>query len=220
MKTVLYLGIKKPDLSSKFIFDQEKTHLIHYPIIKTMPRPKKDSKDSLKYFLDFTHIIFTSKTSVNLIFDYLTSFSFPQHLIQQKQYIAVGSNTAKQLYKLGIKNVLVGNPETAEGVVDLLNTLPLKNSFFFWPHSSLSRNTLSNFFLINSLRYNECILYDTIPFLTDPLPDFSEVDEIVFTSPSTIDAFLLFFETLPLNKVLTPIGPVTKAALEKKFSKN
>ena len=220
MKTVLYLGLDEPDLSSKFIHDPKEIDLIHYPIIKIIPRSKNDCHDVLKNFLEFSHIIFTSKTSVNIVFDYLEYYSYPKNLIEQKQYIAVGANTAKQLEKQGIKNVLVAVQETAEGVIDMLKTLNLKDSYIFWPHSSLSRNTLSEYLLNENLKHKECIFYDTVPFLTEPLPCLSKVDEIVFTSPSTVDAFLSFYKALPLNKILTPIGPITKAALEKKFSKN
>jgi uroporphyrinogen-III synthase len=45
------------------------------------------------------------------------------------------------------------------------------------------------------------------------VPNLAAFDEIVFTSPSTIEAFLAIFGALPRDKILTPVGPVTEAAL-------
>lgn len=212
LKNVLYLGIEKP-----FKEYPKEINLIHYPIIKIIPRSKISYHDSFSHFLNFTHIIFTSKTAVHLFFEYLADYSFSQDDMRNKQYIVVGKATAHKLKEMGIDHGIVAQNETAEGVVDLLKTLPLKNCFIFWPHSSLSRNVLPQFFIEKSLRFESCILYDTVPHLIEPRPDLTLVDEIIFTSPSTVDAFLTFYPNIPSNKILTPIGPITKTRLEKRL---
>jgi uroporphyrinogen-III synthase len=211
MKTILYLGIEKPDF-------EENVRLIHFPIIKTIPRPENEYMKAFDQFLSYGHIIFTSKTSVDLFFKILKNFSFSKDEIQQKQYIVVGKATAQRLNTYGINQPLIAKNETAEGLIELLKTLSLKNCYIFWPHSALSRNILPDFFLENNLKFEDCIIYDTIPFLPKSLPDLAEIDEIVFTSPSTVDAFLKFFPDQKLNQILTPIGPVTKLRLEKSFA--
>ena len=215
-KKILYLGIDPPiEVHSKYIFDKENSELIHYPIIKTVPLKKSDLFLAFKNFLHFTHIIFTSKTTVRIFFETLKDLPFSFKEISQKQYIVVGKSTAHALKEHAIAPKWIAEEETAAGIVALLKSLNLTSSFIFFPHSKLSRNTIITFLLNENLKFEESEFYDTIPFKSGPLPDLKMVDEIVFTSPSTVDAFLTFFKTLPQNKILTPIGPVTNLRLEK-----
>jgi uroporphyrinogen-III synthase len=213
MKRVLYLGIDKP-------VAEKNVQLIHFPIIKTIPRSFVESKKPFEQFLKYTHIIFTSKTSVKIYFQILSNLAFPKKDIQTKQYITVGKATANALNQHGIHNIKIAENETAEGIVELLKNLNLRNPHFFWPHSALSRNTLPQYFEYNHLKYTHCILYDTIANLPQTLPDLSQIDEIIFTSPSTVDAFLQFFKNPQPHNILTPIGPITKSKLENKFCIN
>lgn len=218
MKTILYLGIDPPTgTHSKFIYDKKNSHLIHYPIIKTVTSKKSELLKAFKNFLKFTHIIFTSKTTVKIFFEILENLSFSFDEISAKQYIVVGKSTAHALKEYGIMASKVAKEETATGIVTLLKCLDLTNSFIFFPHSKLSRKTLVSFFLEENLNFEESQFYTTIPFKFGPLPDLSTVDEIVFTSPSTVDAFLTFFKKFPPNKILTSIGPVTNLRLENKL---
>ena len=217
MKTILYLGIDPPTCTySKYIYDKNNSNLIHYPIIKTVPSTNTKLLKAFKNFLKFTHIIFTSKTTVKVFFETLKDLPFSFEDISNKQYIVVGKSTAHALAEHGIIASGVAKEETAKGLVTLLKSLDLtKNTFIFFPHSKLSRKTLVTYFLEENLKFVESIFYTTIPFKSVPLPDLLTIDEIVFTSPSTVDAFLTFFKALPKNKILTPIGPVTNLSLGK-----
>jgi uroporphyrinogen-III synthase len=57
-------------------------------------------------------------------------------------------------------------------------------------------------------------LYDTVTQKLEPKPDLNHVQEIVFTSPSTVLAFLEIFGALPKGKKLIAIGPITQQQLE------
>jgi len=187
MRTLLYLGLEKPELNDTEI------NLIHYPIIQIIPKPPHECFLSFSKLPQFTHFIFTSKTSVSIFFKYLAIFSYFLADLREKQFIAVGQATAKSIKTYGIEKVLIAQNETAEGIVDLLKTMDLKNCYIFWPHSALSRDVIHTFLSKKRLKFEACVLYDTAPFLPKPLPDLNEVDEIVFTSPSTVSAFLKNF---------------------------
>ena len=81
------------------------------------------------------------------------------------------------------------------------------------PRSSRSRPVIAQFFQEKEIRYQACDLYDTVTQALKPKPDLKLVDEIVFTSPSTVSAFLEIFGKLPKDKKLTAIGPVTQEML-------
>ena len=127
--------------------------------------------------------------------------------------IAIGKVTAKHLVDNGLFPQFVSSEETQEGVVQLLNKMHLDDAYFFVPRSSLSRPVLTNFFKERSIRFQACDLYDTVAQELHPKPDLTHIDEIVFTSPSTVRAFLSIYGELPKDKKLRAIGPVTEMAL-------
>jgi len=97
--------------------------------------------------------------------------------------------------------------------------MDLENAYFFMPRSSSSRPIIVNFFQERQIRYQSCDLYDTVTQILEPRPDLDQIDEIVFTSPSTVRAFIEIFGTLPNGKRLIAIGPVTEEALKVEISK-
>ncbi len=206
----LYLGLKLPaglSLGST----------VHYPIIQVVPIHPEDHsiKNAFALLEQYTHLIFTSKTAVRIFFEYLSLYEYKIESLINKEFIAVGSKTADVIKKKGDFTVQVPKLETAEGVVQLLEKTTLQKPYFFWPHSALSRDVITQFFKKNCFAFVDCAFYDTKPYLPSPLPELSPFGEIIFTSPSTVDAFIHFFGELPVHKNLTAIGPVTENYLRK-----
>lgn len=202
LKTILYLGL---DLPLKPL----PGNIIHYPIIRIIPRPLHSIKHAFNLISECTHLLFTSKTAVRLTCDHV-----PLASLQSKQIFAIGEATAHELSRYSLSASKIAKTETAEGVIDLLKEETQSDICYFWPHSSKSRPVIRNFFKENGLRFVECELYDTEVNDQDPLPDLGNVDEIFFTSPSTVEAFIKLFGILPRNKVLSAIGPITQASID------
>jgi uroporphyrinogen-III synthase len=209
VKQILYLGLDPTNY-------QHHGELTHYPIIQTVPRPISDPEvyAALSLFDHYTHLIISSKTSIPILLDYLPKTGFSLKRWAEMTTLAVGQATMRQLQRSGISNILTAENETAEGIVDLIkNTVPT-SAYLFWPHSSGARSVIKDFLLAQQINHEECSLYDTIPRPPATLPNLSVFDEIVFTSPSTVDAFIeVFGQPLPSNITLTPIGPITKEYL-------
>jgi len=70
-----------------------------------------------------------------------------------------------------------------------------------------------DFFQKNHILFQDCFIYDIATQKKQPIPDLEDIDEIIFTSPSTIKAFLEIFSTIPLDKKLVTMGPITQKAL-------
>lgn len=196
---ILYLGLEVP---------KNLQNAIHYPIIKIVPTDieSNDVVIAFRSVLDYTHFVFTSKTAVDLFFKAFARYGYHPTQLNDKLFYSVGRMTTACLNRYGIFHVATADEETAEGVVKILTA----SGMYFWPHSAKSRPILKDFFEKNELIYRECILYDTIFSMPGPLPDGDQFDEILFTSPSTVDAFLFFFKTFPFGKKLSTIGTVTK----------
>jgi uroporphyrinogen-III synthase len=207
-KQILYLGLDPTHYSTE-------GQVTHWPIIRIVPRPLDDPAvyEALTHFNSFSHLVMTSKSTVFILRDYLLQLGIDLHKWKEKQTIAIGKITAKHLQTCGIIPTRVARQETAEGVIQELEQLSLKDAHFFWPHSAGSRPLITEYFTQNGITYTACPLYDTEPYLTGPVPSLDDFDEIVFTSPSTVHAFLKIFGAFPPHVQLIPIGPVTEAAL-------
>jgi hydroxymethylbilane synthase len=199
-KKCLYLGLKAPknDLYRRYY---------HTPLIKIVPR----KLDRIPDISSFTHVIFTSQSTVEIFFRMIPN-------LKNKKVISVGTKTTQKLKSLGVDVSVTAVDETSEGIVSELEKLDLKNTKIFWPHSALSRPIISDYLTQKNIPFEEWVLYDTQFNEPKVLPKLDEIDEIFFTSPSTVDAFIHFYKTLPTDKILTPIGSITQNYLENQIS--
>ncbi|MGE5195960.1 MAG: uroporphyrinogen-III synthase [Anaerolineae bacterium] len=222
MNKILYLGTDPTHFKSDKPF-------IHYPIIKTVPRDLHENFPLCSAFDDlpeYTHLIFTSRNTVKYFFAALDTLKVAgmakvaKNVLKDKLFFCVGESTAEilKVQKLNFDEESISCKipvtQTQEGLISLLRPLDLDDAYLFFPKSSLSRSQLLNFFEQRGIRHQACDLYDTVPQKQEPVPDLEEFEEIVFTSPSTVDAFLKIYSIFPNDKRLTAIGPITQEAID------
>lgn len=211
MGKTLYLGL---EISKRWQQENQEAEIIHFPIIKTVVR-SLDEPEIVRAFLQFekyTHFILTSKVAVRLFFKALLHFGIPSKKLLHKEIIVVGKATAEAVTIHGAEVSYCATEESSEGIVELLKTLNLPRTHFLWPCSSLSRPIIPNFLKQSGICFCQAALYTTLPNPSTELPD---ANELVFTSPSTVDAFLEAFKMIPWHKKITAIGPITEARLQK-----
>lgn len=211
-KKILYLGLDP----SNFITPHQ---VVHVPIIKIVPTPFDEVKHILKHFFCFTHIILTSKSAVGILISYLQKLGIFHENCADKTFAVVGKATSKHLKSHGIIPQIIAKEEMAEGLITEFDALPFNNAHVFWPHSTLARPVLKEYFRKRKVVLTECDLYSTSAIRPNPLPYPDEFDEVIFTSPSTVDAFLTLYNCLPKVAILTPIGPITGQYLHSKLAK-
>ena len=196
MHKILYLG------TDPSRFGRE---VVHCPLIEVKPLPLPDAV--VRDFDAFTHVILTSPNAARL---------WAAAKLQHKKILSIGRGTAEALKEAGWYCFATASPETQEGMIDLLKVACGGDSYLLYPRSSRARPLLANYLKEAGLKHQVCNLYDTVYLKPDPLPSLDDFEEIVFTSPSTIEAFLQIYGSLPKNKTLTCIGPVTSAAMRDK----
>lgn len=170
--------------------------LIHCPIIKIAPR-EVDLSDKN----EFTHIIFTSKNAVALFGE-----------IPPVTVLAVGEATAGALAERGISPI-VAPRASQEGIIDLLKMEELRDAYVLLPTSSRARGGIVAYLVERDVRHQVRILYDTVVNHEALLPPEEKITELIFTSPSTIDAYVEMRGAIPSQVHCTPIGPITKERL-------
>jgi uroporphyrinogen-III synthase len=189
------------------------------PLIKITKR-EPDSKEFQKVFEQipqFTHIIFTSKSSVRI---FLSDFFSRGHLLDELAYkhiIAVGHVTAYYLKSEGLLPSYISADETEEGVVRLLSHMDLKDAFVLLPKSAHPRAHLIHFLVEHEVRHKICILYDAVEEIPKEPIDLNDVDEVVFTNPVTVDVFFSIYPIIPNSIKLHPLGNITREALRAKL---
>jgi uroporphyrinogen-III synthase len=209
MKTILYLGT---DLEH---FAQKDASIIHYPVIAISPRSidHPEIVNAYRELPHYSHLLFTSKNGVRVFSAHLQQLGYAANRFDDQTLIAIGASTAHALKSHFRVPDHIAEHETQEGLIALLKSLSLDQAYFFLPRSSLSRPHLLTFLQKKKIRCLAVDLYDTLLQKLEPIPDLSSIDEIVFTSPSTVRGFLQIFGHLPKDKQLRAIGPITARAL-------
>lgn len=190
----LYLGLNPPaELPGQSI--------VHYPVIRVEPA-------SFELPDEYSHVIFTSKTAVNIV---------AGNLKNDVHIYAVGKATADAARQAGLYVRAIATPETAEGMVTLLQQQNLSHAKIFWPRSALARTLISDYCRDAKIALVDICVYSTHLIKPTPLPALCDFDEVVFTSPSTVDGFFAIYATFPSHLKVRVIGPVTKNYLMKKM---
>lgn len=187
---VLWTGLKAPRGTLERRFD-------HFPLIECVA-----TKDAIPNFSHATHLLFTSQTAVKIFAE--QELKCPKNA----PAIAIGKATAEAMTKQGISPKWIAENESSEGVIALLKKLDLQGATVFWPHSKKSRTVIAKNIPCQLIEW-EC--YDTFSKMPARKPDL--FDKVVFTSPSAVDSWLAFFQTLPPADTIETIGPVTKDRL-------
>lgn len=208
-KRILYLGLDPTHYANS-------DEVIHWPIIQIVPRPLSEPsiQQALHDFESYSHVMITSKSTVAILKDYLLQLGISLQVWAKKGTLAVGKITAKHLQDCGITPIKVAQKETAEGIIEELKQLPLENAHVFWPHSAQARSVIKEFLCTQHIHHTTCVFYDTQSQMPSNHPSLEEFDKIVFTSPSTVKAFLQIFGTFPSHVQLETIGPVTDQFLK------
>jgi len=200
--SLLYLGLDP----SRYKTDKAITHL---PLIEIVPRPLTCPKLTMQFseLPHYTHILFTSQTTVDL---FITACAHYEQSRPKAAVIAIGRATAERLKRARIDVTLTAKEKTQEGIMDALSGLNFDTSYIFYPRSSRARANLTHYLAARSIRHQVCDLYDTHLRRPDTCPNPDHFEHIVFTSPSTVDAYLELYKKLPHPQKIITLGPVTE----------
>jgi uroporphyrinogen-III synthase len=203
-KRILYLGLS----SKNFITEGSVTD---YPVIEIKPFDLFDKVFDVMWssFDLYTHLIFTSQTTVDLLLKVVN-----KDLLSNKKLLAVGSKTQKKLLDYGLEST-ASSIETAEGLLELIKDLHSPNVLYL--HSKNSRPIIGNYLKDNYIAHFEGFIYETIIKQNIPEINLKDFDEVFFTSPSTVDAFKALFPYIPCHLKFSAIGPITFDHLHKVF---
>lgn len=204
-KKQLYLGLDPTRFQTKEL-------LFHFPIIEVVVRPDRELLPVFQKSDTWSHIILTSRSSITHFFACCKKWNVA---VAAKTFILIGQASLAKLNEFGTFKHTVASDECGEGIIPILHQLDKAKCHLFFPRSNLARPLICNFLAEEHFKYTSCILYDTVVRKIETLPDIKSFDEIIFTSPSQVDAFCALYGTFPQEKSYVCIGPITQKRLAK-----
>jgi len=205
MKRILYTGLTPPSPNSDEL-------IIHYPVIEILPRACDDKNIAhiIRNLHKYSHVIFTSKTTVRIFCQLIDCAAFKDKVI-----LSVGKATSLALVEAGVKVNFTAEREQAEGILDVFRRMNLDKANVLWPHSDRARTTIGEYLSSRRVEFDDVVFYETQMKQTEVKVPFEKFDVIVFTSPSTVDGFLSIYGVIPSDKEIRCIGPITEKHLQK-----
>ncbi|MCH1430750.1 MAG: hypothetical protein GWP59_00725 [Chlamydiales bacterium] len=198
-------------------------NVVHFPLITTKGTMCSHSQRAqlIKQLKLSKYLLFTSRSAVDFFFNAIEKEELSNHKqLEKKAFIAIGEATNASLKKQGFSHAALPDESTQEGVIQWIeeNISPRSKGRIFWPCSTKARKNLSQYCKKRSLELFQWPLYSTCLLRVRSKPDLEKFERVIFTSPTTVEAFCLNYG---LNKLLSvsweAIGPVTQSYIEKRI---
>jgi hydroxymethylbilane synthase len=188
--------------------------ILHVPMIEIKPaRSFKALDAAILGIEEYDGILFTSRHAVLHFLDRLKKKMKNVEALRSKMIVAIGKTTAEVLGSFGLDAKGLPEEETAESMAKLLCDLPVKGKRFLIPRSDLAGDLLVDTLRKRGAHVEPVTVYRNIcPKIKKQ--DLEGIDEIVFTSPSTVRNFFNIHQDIPARIKIWAIGPVTQAELE------
>ena len=173
---------------------------VYYPLIRTIPLYAKFEKR------DFSYIIVTSKETLKYL---------PEIREIRGIFIAIGDQTLKALNM----SALTPKTPTQEGILALLDDLGLSSKdSVFYPRSALARPFLAGQICNRGVELVTLDVYTTQRVLEAKLPPLEPFDQIIFSSPSVVEAFFALKPTELDSTKFYCIGPITQKKMDEQLA--
>lgn len=196
---------------------------IHTPLIEIVPL-KDDSqlrKALFQWYDDKSenvgYLLFTSRYSVKY-WSLALDGRDPQHVMPNKKVVSIGATTTLALVEAGFQDIEQVEEDNSYGVIDWFSKR--ERGQVLIPRSNLALNLIPDGLRKLGFQVTTVTAYENIMPCNPKKVDLSEIDRIIFTSPSTIDNFVKLYGYLPTDKELKTRGVVTEKHLMQILNKN
>lgn len=189
--------------------------ILHVPMIEIQPPGNFKELDAAIFRIgDYDGLLFTSRHAAAYFLErFKKKVKGGVPVLRSKMIFAIGSTTAGALKNSGLEATAMPEKETAESMLELLARSRVRGKRFLIPRSDLARDLLVDGLRELGARVDAVTVYRNIcPKIQKQ--DLDRIDEIVFTSPSTVNNFMKVHASVPERVKLWAIGPVTLARLQ------
>lgn len=191
---------KKPTILVLGTHPERYAHLgtiVHRPIVKCVGLEDCSKLDEiLKDLMGFNWLIFTSSNGVRFFFARLHQKGLDARSLSAMKVAAIGEATAQQLGSFGILADLVPETESSAGLLEEFSKLDMTKKKVLLPRATIASGELPWGLIELGAVVEEAPVYNTVEMEPSDV-DFEHIDQILFTSGSTVKAFIKKFDRVP-----------------------
>lgn len=184
-------------------------NIVHRRIIDCVPiEDYSEVDDVIKSIAEYDWIVFTSVNGAKYFFERLNIAGSDTRLLASAKVAAIGRTTAGRLKEFGIISDLVPENESSAGLLEEFSKLDMSNKKVLLPQAEVSSKELPDGLLNMNADIKKITVYKTID--KDPGQiDFDFIDQILFTSGSTVRAFVKHSKEVPSHIKVYGLGQPT-----------
>lgn len=194
------------------MIEKEAGNPILSPTIQIKPsQSKKELKTAIRNLEKYTHLIFTSVNGVKYFVETLKEEKLDLRELAGIKIMTIGSKTAAELNKNGIRADLMPEDYSTAGILNYLeeletkNEIDLKTTSFLLPRSNIAPENLQEGLRELGAKVDNIVAYRTESVeLSSELIDLllnDELDLLTFSSSSTVDNLISGIKNLTKAKL-------------------
>lgn len=196
-----------------------------FPTILLVPPDRWEEMDqAIRSIGSYDWMIFSSVNGVHFFMNRLKTLGKDIRALHQIKICAVGSSTAEEFLKYGIKVDLVPGSFQGESVVEEFKQMAVKGQRFLIPRAKAAREILPEALKKMGARVDVVTAYQNVKPVENTekirkLLSGHKISVVTFTSSSTVKNFMELFDSTDLKSYLTnatiaSIGPITSKTLQ------
>lgn len=195
--------------------------IVHRPIIECTESPDSEPiAEIVRNPAAFDWLVFTSPNGVRFFFKKLYAAGLDARIFARAQFAVIGQTTGRKLLEYGIKADLSPAVESAKGLLEAFAPVPFADLSILLPGPEVRSDELPDGLTEKGAKITKLNVYQTIEKTIDDI-DLDYVNQILFTSGSTVRAFVKQCPTLPAHIQALCLGePTQKIAAEHNINAN
>lgn len=183
--------------------------IIHRPFIKLVPIDDYAAADNvLKDLAPYDWIVFTSTNGVKFFFERLNAIGLDARALSTNKISAIGATTAEILKGFGVLVDMQPKLESSVGLLEEFDKVGIKGKKVLLVKPEVGSPVLFDRMTAAGAEVEIVVVYKNIEIEPEPT-DFDYIDQILFTSASTVRAFMKRFKTIPQGPKVYCLGQPT-----------
>ena len=183
--------------------------VVHRPIIKSVPLEDYTEADQvLKNLGSYDWLIFTSTNGVRFFFERLMAVGLDTRCLGSTKVAAIGRTTAEKLGTFGVLPDMQPRLESSVGLLDEFRKIDVTGKKMLLARPRVGASTLLEGLSAASAAADGVVVYQNIEIECEDV-DFDFIDWILFTSGSTVRAFIKYYGSIPAAKKVYCLGKPT-----------
>ena len=171
--------------------------IIHRPLIKSVPLDDYAQADKvLKQLNTFDWIVFTSTNGVEFFFQRLNAVGLDTRSIGTAKIAAIGKTTAEKLKTFGVLVDMQPSLESSAGLLEEFKKVSAKGKRILIVRPKAGSSMLLDDLAAADAAIEAVVVYRNVDIEPEET-DFDFIDKILFTSSSTVRAFLKLYGSVP-----------------------